>query len=344
MAFALSRVRRSAFTLIELLVVIAIIAILIGLLLPAVQKVREAAARSKCTNNLKQIGLALHAYNDVMGTLPLGMPDDDAKSWSWRVRIMPYIEQTAGFNSLRADTARFWIPPGDNSPNGFNIDTKSQSELTSATENAGGGVPKTKLPVYICPSDIIPDFDERGVAKANYCGNSGTALNWSGSDNWQSCARVKGSRQNGMLLYSNDNNNNWAVKLTDATDGLSNTVAVGEVTISANVSTAAKNGEGAFPTWAGGNDDGSCNGWLEGGNSLRLMETVRFSFGISSPGFKLNLRTTSQSNASFGSQHTGGANFLLGDGSVHFVRDSIAPAVYNAGGSRNGGETLSINQ
>jgi prepilin-type N-terminal cleavage/methylation domain-containing protein/prepilin-type processing-associated H-X9-DG protein len=337
MRSVLSQNARRGFTLIELLVVIAIIAILIGLLLPAVQKVREAAARSKCTNNLKQIGLALHAYNDTMNSLPLGMPDDDGRSWSWRVRILPYIEQQAAFNNLKADTAHFWLPPSDNGPNGLSIDTVAQSELVGNT-SAGGNVPLSKIQVYMCPSDILPEMDDAGCAKANYCGNAGTAQYWTAT--WNGCAQVKGSTQNGMLLYSNDNSNNWAVRLTGATDGLSNTITVGEVSVSANVS-STNTGDGAFPVWAGGNDDGGCNGFRTAGNALRLMETVNFT-QVPSPGAKLNLRTGDISNASFGSQHTGGANFLLGDGSVRFVRDSISPAAYNAAGTRNGGETLSL--
>src|SRR6187200_91679 len=116
------RSRHRAFTLIELLVVIAIIAVLIGLLLPAVQKVREAAARMSCSNNLKQIGIALHSYNDAIGKLPVGMHDDDGDSWCWRVHILPYVEQDSIYKQYIA--SRMWVPPnGGGGPNGFNVDS-----------------------------------------------------------------------------------------------------------------------------------------------------------------------------------------------------------------------------
>src|SRR5258708_7018439 len=168
MAPARIRFRRVGFTLIELLVVIAIIAVLIGLLLPAVQKVREAAARMKCTNNLKQIGLALHNYHDTMKVFPPGYvdgntnpnstPDNDlGPGWGWASFLLPYLEQGNVYNQI-------------NFSQGVGIGSNVAISLLP-------------LPMFQCPSDGLQDpfpvYDSSftspiaTVAHANYLGCSG---------------------------------------------------------------------------------------------------------------------------------------------------------------------------
>jgi prepilin-type N-terminal cleavage/methylation domain-containing protein/prepilin-type processing-associated H-X9-DG protein len=321
--------RRDAFTLIELLVVIAIIAVLIALLLPAVQKVREAANRSTCSNNLKQIGLALHNYHDTNLQFPVGMHDDDNKSWCWRTWILPYIEQDNLYRSMVS--AGMWVPP-PSGINGVNVDSVANSEIgTSPT--ALRNLAKTPLKVYVCPSDILPAFDNDGYAKANYCANIGfrtttqANIQACGNSNW------KGNRQNGVMLHANDNNSTWTTRMGDMHDGTSNTVMVGEVSVTQNANPSRIN-QGAFPIWASGNDEGTCGqGMRHSASVFRLMEN----------GFTINLRTGTNSDMSFGSQHSGGAMFLLGDGSVRFITQTVAANVYRAAGSRNGGEALSLN-
>jgi prepilin-type N-terminal cleavage/methylation domain-containing protein/prepilin-type processing-associated H-X9-DG protein len=341
-----ARGSRKGFTLIELLVVIGIISILIGLLLPAVQKIREAANRLKCANNLKQIGLALHNYHDTQTKFPLGMPGLDARCWSWRVYILPQLEQDNIFNQMQADTARFWLPAdmggGGNGPGGgaWDIDTIPQAKINGAGGiDVASGAPRNKLSIYVCPSDILPPRNSGGYAKSNYVGNSGSSRvfdtargAWVSAwpfGTWYGCGEVKGSAQNGMLLYANDSYETWVVTMADVSDGLSNTFLVGEASISQNVGPGITN-HGAFPVWVGGNDNGTCTGFYTAGNALRLADDA----------FKLNLRSGDLSNASFGSRHTQGANFLLGDGSVRFVRQSMDARTYAAAATRNGGEVL----
>src|SRR5271166_4316121 len=141
------RPARSAFTLIELLVVIAIIAILIGLLLPAVQKVREAAARTKCTNNLKQIGLAMQNYHTSNGYFPPAFgktPTQPESNWAWGTYLLPYVEQGTVYSALAPDTT-----PAPTAP----------------TPNT-----MLSLSIYVCPSDAGGPINKNldGFAKSNY--------------------------------------------------------------------------------------------------------------------------------------------------------------------------------
>ncbi|MGF1582400.1 MAG: DUF1559 domain-containing protein [Gemmataceae bacterium] len=326
-----NRKARSAFTLIELLVVIAIIAILIGLLLPAVQKVRAAAARMSCSNKLKQIGLALHNYEDTHKNLPAGEYDDDHRNWGWGMFLLPYLEQKNLYDQLRA--VDVWVPPsGGGGRNGLNVDT-----LGGRHDVNGVGAPfaKESISAYLCPSDNLPRFANNGYAKSNYCGNIGNLQNWPSFSSFGCASGVKGNQNNGMLLYANDNNQTWVTSVAEVTnlDGTSNTVMVGEVTETNRVSSNNIN-DGCFPIWAGGNPNGhGC------GQRLGLASTFR----IMDVDFFMNRRdATDESDLSFGSKHTGGANFAFADGAVRFLSETIDPLIYRAIGSRDGGETVSL--
>jgi prepilin-type N-terminal cleavage/methylation domain-containing protein/prepilin-type processing-associated H-X9-DG protein len=198
--------RQDAFTLLELLVVIAIMTVLIGLLLPAVQKVREIAARAKCANNLKQIGLAIHHYHDIYRSFPAGYVsgvaangDDTGPGWGWAAQILPQLEQNSLYSSIRLDK------PIDDAAN--------------------AGVRQTLVRTYICPNDDLPPtwtatrYDAAGnplrqiadVASANYVGVFGPT--------------EPGVDGDGVFFR------NSKIQISDITDGTAQTLMVGERTV-----------------------------------------------------------------------------------------------------------------
>jgi prepilin-type N-terminal cleavage/methylation domain-containing protein len=333
--FLMARTKRSAFTLIELLVVIAIIAILIALLVPAVQKVREAAARTQCTNNLKQIGLALQSYHDIWHSFPVGQFNDDNRNWGWGTAILPYIDQqplwAALYNDLWVNFTIF-IPGGG--PNtapgqgiGFNVDNYNNVGSGGGIINttAGGGAATTVLKVYMCPADVWKNTNSAGYGKLNYLACMGSDTS---GGNWASWSNPNGGTMNGILVQSNDNNNTWTSSLSQVTDGSSQTVIVAEVT--ANNQSYTQSNTNNIPMWAGGNPNFQGQGMQH--NYFRLMD----------PNYPLNLKNGTNADRCFGSNHFNGANFAFADGTVHYITNSINTTIYKALGTRNGNETADM--
>ena len=282
---------RNAFTLIELLVVIAIIGVLIGLLLPAVQKVREAASRIRCSNNLKQIGLALHNYHDRNGTLPPGYKDNNTNpssdfssdlgpGWGWAAFLLNDLEQTALYRSIN-----------------FNA-------------NVGAGTAETSaLSIFWCPSD-------QKIDAVNIYGYGGsTVMMTLGQSNY---VAVNGVEETSTFPGNNGGAflRNSRFRFSDITDGLSNTLFVGE-----------RNSGHANAVWAGTPKGASLPAWqssdpygnAEGAQGLVLAHGTRNHLP--------NDPTVSDADI-FYSMHPSVVNFVFGDGSVRAIASTINGITY----------------
>jgi prepilin-type N-terminal cleavage/methylation domain-containing protein/prepilin-type processing-associated H-X9-DG protein len=299
--------RRNGFTLIELLVVIAIIAILIGLLLPAVQKVRDAAARIQCSNNLKQLGLAAHNYHEANQFLPpawVGSNGLDPDGWAtWAVLLLPYFEQ-------------------DNVYNLWKIDLPASKQVPEAYQ--------TQLKMLKCPARpafvlSTGDFTPAGGGLSDYAASFGT-----GADGSNSNGVIIPTANMGQSTTTDSAGNqvlkpNWRgqVTLTTIQDGASNTTMFGEKHVRPN-------------SLRGKNEDRSVFGGQN--NSVRRMMGVDGT--DQRPLMPAQAQTTAFANTSFGGPHSGVTTFVFADGSVKSIRLNTDVQTLGKLAQRNDGQTI----
>jgi prepilin-type N-terminal cleavage/methylation domain-containing protein len=328
--------RRPGFTLIELLVVIAIIGILVGLLLPAVQKVRESAARTKCMNNLKQIGLALHGFHDVNRFFPPGYvdgnmdttstPDNDVgPGWGWASFLLPYLERKDLFDQIDF----------------------TQGVLTGSPNVL---MAQTSLAIFLCPSD--PSQDTFDVYDSTFTTPIATVAhaNYVGCNGWTECFNNSGGNYQGGpgddglsggfgkagdgLFYRNSQN-----RMASVTDGLSNTIFVGE-----------RSSNHAPSTWTAAVTGGRCPAWMAGQppydpppgpayDNADFNEALVLAHGNAT--HKPSADFPIFDPDTFYSYHVGGANFMFGDCAVRFLGSTINGDVYQHLCTIAGGENVS---
>jgi len=338
--------RRSGFTLVELLVVIAIIGVLVALLLPAVQAAREAARRSSCGNNLKQLSLALHNYHDVNLSLPpasfLASPATQRPA-SWFVRILPHIEESAAYDQSTFD-GNDWASRSDGTNrnwaayNGFQVDALNcpSCPLPQVREDAasGGttalGAPATLEIQVPCYAGVAGDYNEQNSQ-------------WNGHHGM--------SDYNGVIIAV-DNRNRSTIKFKDITDGTSNTLAIGEQGDFTKVLDTTTGDITKF-------DQRSGNWWggaWSGGGGGTSTASEGYWMNVSSTRVGVNYVSTASRYVPHGigpywygrpghhqiftSAHPGGAQFGLADGSVRFISETIRFDILSHLSNRQDGEVL----
>jgi prepilin-type N-terminal cleavage/methylation domain-containing protein/prepilin-type processing-associated H-X9-DG protein len=304
---------RLGFTLIELLVVIAIIAILIALLVPAVQKVREAAARTQCLNNLKQVALATQNYHDAYKSFPYAardyQPYETTASYDTGfIKIMPFLEQDA--------VAKRWDPK---LPRNSTIDNDGDGYTNAMLQ-------KMLIPTYVCPSMSPPSGTLGGAEQRAYCSYLFNAGSWDCQlyAYWSMYGLPEPPAFDGAIIpiYSPENTagprkNTAPTRMGSMSDGTSNTFLVGETDFKP---------KGVPSTEMGGI-------WGYG--------YIGYTYGSTFHPFNKHDNTATVYGA-FRSEHSGGCNFALVDGSVRFVTNSVTLAVYRAYSTRAGNEVASL--
>ncbi len=333
---ARSRIR-SGFTLIELLVVIAIIAILIALLLPAVQQAREAARRTQCRNNLKQLGLALHNYESTNNTFPFSwMLGNNLNVSPWTIQILPYMDQAPLYNQ--------WVPttPALN---------EAVAIFPAAAVQANLAVIRTKLTAHVCPSSPAPAESNytlpansagAGVppfaiswtaARGDYSANSGVRSGFAAVA-YAAYPGGAGGQREGVLRGAPGG----VSRLALITDGTSNTIIVGERTGSSLVYRKTQP-DNTLSTLYGPSNGGGWGDFLNGEN---WTSGCLFDGNPAASGGPCAINCNNIRSQSYHSFHTGGSHFLMGDGAVRFVSENVSAFIFASALTAGKGETATL--
>lgn len=332
---------RAAFTLVELLAVVAIIGVLVGLLLPAVQAAREAARQSQCSNNFKQVGIALHNHHDARGYFPPVTVTDSgtftASGWGWGSLILPYIEQADLYARINPQTV--WGQPGaDVIYTTFHNDTTRRPLI------------QTSIPTYLCPSDPAGRINDLLI---NNGSNVLTATTGWGRSNYVisihngsfCCEGMPSFKGNGISFC------NSRVKFKDVTDGTASTLAGGErvhrVPDGGKPDPADSGSPGLAPyhprssVWAGAMEGGYTRpDQVPIGSTTQKRAPRGVSWLAASPFYGLNDFSVADAVKGYSSNHPGGASFVFSDGSVRFLDQTIDATTFQRLASRNDGRVI----